>query len=102
GAAAKGDWLTISNLWENLRRRAPQYEGRGPKDDRLHGTAWSTVLETWGAFGNIAMGGERLVVLGRDAVASIPAGSIYFGGTDPGRCVLTALQKSHVHADPFF
>jgi len=69
---------------------------------QLHGTAWSTVLETWGAFGNIVMGGENLVAFGKDAVESIPRGSIYFGGTDPGRCVITALQKSHVNGDPFF
>src|SRR5437867_2776721 len=101
-AAGKGDWLSISNIWEELRTRAPQYEGSGPKDMQLHGTAWSTVLETWGAFGNIVMGGENLVAFGKDAVESIPSGSIYFGGTDPGRCVITALQKSHVNGDPFF
>jgi beta-lactamase regulating signal transducer with metallopeptidase domain len=101
-AAAKGDWLTISNIWQDLRQRAPQYEGPGPKDSQLFGTAWQTVLETWGAFGNIALGGDRLVAFAQDAVAAIPSGSIYFGGTDPGRCVITALQKSHVQADPFF
>src|SRR5206468_11924677 len=47
-------------------------------------------------------GGERLVAFGQAAIDSIPARSIYFGGTDPGRFVITALQKSHVHADPFF
>src|SRR5438477_443205 len=101
-AARKGDWMSISNIWEDLRARAPQYEGSGPKDMQLHGTAWSTVLETWGAFGNIVMGGENLVAFGKDAVESIPSGSVYFGGTDPGRCVITALQKSHVNGDPFF
>ncbi len=102
-AAAKGDWLSISNVWEDLRRRAPQYEGSGPKDDRLHGTGWQTMLEIWGGFGNIAVGEERYVVrLAKDAIESIAPGSIYFGGTDPGRCVITALQKSHVNADPFF
>src|SRR5438034_1129193 len=43
-AAGKGDWLIISNIWEDLRTRAPQYDGSGPKDMQLHGTAWSTVL----------------------------------------------------------
>ncbi len=101
-AAGKGNWMSISNIWVDLRTRAPQYDGSGPKDVQLHGTAWSTVLETWGAFGNIVMGGENLVAFGKDAVESIPSGSIYFGGTDPGRCVITALQKSHVNGDPFF
>jgi tetratricopeptide (TPR) repeat protein len=35
-------------------------------------------------------------------INSIPAGSIYFGGTDPGRGVPTAFCKSHVAGDPFF
>lgn len=37
---------------------------------------------------------------GRDIVASIPAGSIYFGGTVPGRGLVTALCKSHAEAAP--
>jgi hypothetical protein len=39
---------------------------------------------------------------GDDIIASIPKGSIYFGGTDPGRGLVTALVKSHVNGDPFF
>ncbi len=101
-AARKGDWNSISNIWENLRVRAPQYDFKGPKDERLHGTGWQTMLEIWGAFGNVAMGGPNLERLAQDAVQSIPAGSIYFGGTDPGRCVITALQHSHVNGEPFF
>lgn len=102
-AAAKGDWHSISNLWENMRVRAPQYEGGGPKDDRLHGTGWQTMLEIWASFGHFALGEEKANVrLGEDVIGSIAPGSIYFGGTDPGRCVITALQKSHVNGDPFF
>ena len=83
-AAAKGDWLSISNLWEDMRKRAPQYDDPGPKDDRLHGTGWQTMLEIWGSFGHFAIVGEKYIVgLGKDAIASIPPGSIYFGGTDP-------------------
>jgi len=35
-------------------------------------------------------------------INSIPAGSIYFGGTDPGRGVPTAFCKSSIDGDPFF
>src|SRR4029079_4799214 len=51
-AAAKVDWNSISNIWEDLRRRAPQYEDNGTKDPRLHGTGWQAVGEIWGGFGN--------------------------------------------------
>jgi hypothetical protein len=40
--------------------------------------------------------------IGRDIMDSIPAGSIFFGGTDPGRGLPTALSKSHADADPFY
>jgi beta-lactamase regulating signal transducer with metallopeptidase domain len=102
-AAAKGDWNGISNIWENLRVRAGQYDLPGPKDERLRGTPWQTMLEIWAGFGGIIVGGEdNPVSFANDVITSIPPGSIYFGGTDPGRCVITALQKSHVNADPFF
>jgi hypothetical protein len=102
-AAAKGDWLTVSNAFEDLRKRAPQYEGSGPKDDRLHGIAWETVKETWGALYAFNVSGEKYsTAFGNDIIESIPPGSIYFGGTDPGRFLITAMQKSHVNGDPFF
>jgi hypothetical protein len=42
------------------------------------------------------------MIFGTNIIASIPAGSIYLGGTDAGRFIITALQKSQVQADPFF
>src|SRR5258706_16020171 len=42
------------------------------------------------------------MLFGTNIIASIPAGSIYFGGTDAGRFIITALQKSQVRAEPFF
>lgn len=38
----------------------------------------------------------------RDVIDSIPRGSVYFGGTDYGRGLITALCKSHADADPFY
>ena len=37
-----------------------------------------------------------------DIIESIPKGSIYYGGTDPGRFAITLGCKSHEKADPFF
>ena len=39
---------------------------------------------------------------GDDIIKSIPAESIYFGGTDPGRFLITGMQKSQVKGEPFF
>ena len=102
-AAAKGDWPVIHSTFHNLSLRAPQYEHRGPSDERLTGTQWAAVMETYGAFEDFAGGNDKYcIAFGRDIIDSIPTGSIYFGGTDPGRFLVTALCKSHEKADPFF
>ena len=102
-AAAKGDWLVVSNTFVEFRKHAGQYEHSGKTDERLHGTAWQAVLETWGALDAFGEGDEKYsAAFGNDIIASIPAGSIFFGGTDSGRFLVTAMCKSQVNADPFF
>lgn len=102
-AAEAGDWLSASNTFMELRKRAGQSEPSGNTDERLRGTAWQAVLETWGALDAFGEGDEKYsMAFGTNLIASIPAGSIYFGGTDAGRFIITALQKSQVRADPFF
>jgi hypothetical protein len=102
-AAAKVDWLTVSNAFVEFRKHAGQYEHSGKTDERLRGTAWQAVLETWGALDAFGEGDEKYsLAFGTNIITSIPPGSIYFGGTDPGRFIITALQKSHVAGDPFF
>jgi len=99
--AAKGDWLAVSNAFIELRKG--QYDHSGKTEERLRGTAWQAVVETWGALKAFSEGDERYsMVFGTNIIASIPAGSIYFGGTDAGRFIITALQKSQVQAEPFF
>ncbi len=102
-AAAKGDWLAVSNAFESFRSHAPQYEHSGTTDERLHGTAWEAVKEIWGTFDNLANGEEKYsIAYGQEIINSIPSNSIYFGGTDPGRFLITGMEKSQVNADPFF
>jgi hypothetical protein len=45
---------------------------------------------------------KHVEAFARDVIASIPSGSIYFGGTDPGRGLVSAFVKSLPEADPFF
>ena len=47
-------------------------------------------------------GDKYAIAFGNDIIQSIPDGSIYFGGTDPGRFVVTALMESHADGKPFF
>ena len=102
-AAEKGDWLAVSNTFVEFRHHAGQYEHSGTTDERLRGTAWQAVMETWGALDAFGEGDEKYsAAYGNDIIESIPPGSIYFGGTDPGRFLITAMQKSQVKGDPFF
>jgi len=102
-AAQKGDWIGLSNAFVEMKKHAPQYQGSLNTDDRLRGTAWQTVIETWGTFEAVFDGSEKYSKLYADEIInSIPQGSIYFGGTDPGRFLITGMQKSHVNGDPFF
>jgi len=102
-AAGKNDWLAVSNQFADFQKRAPQYKHSGKTDERLRGTAWQAVLETYGAEESFALGGEKYAAAyGNGIIETIPPGSIYFGGTDPGRFIVAAMEKSQVSADPFF
>src|ERR1017187_8229745 len=55
------------------------------------------------AYARVVTGEPRYTALMSDGIINaIPAGSIYFGGTDPGRGVPTAFGKTHADGDPFF
>ena len=102
-AAEKGDWPAVSNAFVEFRKHAGQYEHSGKTDVGLRGTPWQAVLETWGALDAFGEGDEKYsLAFGTNIIASIPPGSIYFGGTDAGRFIVTAMCKSQVNADPFF
>lgn len=100
-AAAKGDWQTVTNSFGHVARQVMSQNK--VEYQRLHGAWWQPAMEVCGAFEQFTGGDEKYVVaFAQDIIKSIPPGSIYFGGTDPGRFLVTALSKSHVDADPFF
>ncbi len=102
-AAERGDWLAVSNAFQDLRQHAGQYEHSGKTDERLRGPKWQAIIEIWGTFAAFGEGDEKYsAAYANDIIASIPPGSIYFGGTDPGRFLITGMEKSQVNADPFF
>jgi len=102
-AAEKGDWPALKNIWQEMLKHTSPFEIRGPRDWRVQGIQSKVAQEIYGAFENIMEGEDGYAIaFGRDIIGSIPPGSIYFGGTDPGRFVITALCKSQVNGDPFF
>ena len=127
-AAARGDWQSTTNIFGRLQKasgRAGTYRPPPPtgfwstvvfwvreltKSRRTFqpspalGTAlWCPIQETLGAAEAFHdWDGKLLHRYGADIIQSIPTNSIYFGGTDPGRFVITALSESHREARPFF
>jgi hypothetical protein len=102
-AADKGDWLVVSNMFYDLGQRNGHFEGLGEPEWQLRGTPWYAVAEIWGGFAAFSEGDEKYsAAYAKDIIDSIPPGSVYFGGTDPGRFLITAMQKSQVNGDPFF
>jgi hypothetical protein len=102
-AAERGDVLEVRRLFEELHKPAPEREQSRATEYCSHGSQWSVAVELYGVLEQFLGCGEKYAVtFGHDVIASIPPGSIYFGGTDPGRFVVTALCESHVRAVPFF
>ena len=100
-AADKGDWQTVSNLWSEMEKHTLGLSK--VTNGYPHGMWLQPMRETFGAVEAFALGDEKYSkAFGDDVIKSIPDGSIYFGGTDPGRFIITALQKSQKDGDPFF
>jgi hypothetical protein len=94
-AAETGDWQDATNLFERMGKLL---DG----DSNLLGSWWSATLDAAGVFWTFPPGDKYAIAFGNDIIQSIPAGSIYFGGADPGRFVVTALMESHAAGKPFF
>ena len=94
-AAETGDWQDATNLYERMGKRL---DG----DNSLRGSWWSATLDAYGVFVAFPPGDKYAIAFGNDIIQSIPPGSIYFGGADPGRFVVTALMESHADGKPFF
>jgi len=100
--ANSGSVNGVTNAFESLKNRAGQYAGSRP-DPKVTNPIWQTVVEVELAVEAFAGGDPRYsLAFGRGVIDSIPPGSIYFGGTDPGRGLVTALSASHANADPIF
>ena len=102
-AAMRGDGQYVTNKFEYYRQNHPQYSHTNASDASLRTSYWGPVLEICLAYNAVVAGEpEYMRQFGEGIIQSIPAGSIYFGGTDPGRGLVTAFCRSQPEADPFF
>lgn len=102
-AATNGDAATVS---DTIKRLAPEFvasytnsAGSQPAWIRF----WQPMNEVESAYDAFATGGRKYpAAFGEGIIRCIPPGSIYFGGTDPGRMLVTALCESQADAKPFY
>jgi hypothetical protein len=102
-AATRGDVQTVTNRYVYFKQHHTQYANGTNAIERLRTPYWSPVLEICLAYDQLANGEPKYTqILADGIINSIPPSSIYFGGTDPGRGVPTAFEKSSIDGDPFF
>jgi hypothetical protein len=101
-AAERCDWPGVFEAIADMHKA--MREGKSQNANwAVYPVEWAVVNEVGAALEEFAAGEEKYAIaFGRDIINSIPPGGIYFGGTDSGRFLVTALSKSHVNGDPFF
>ena len=101
-AAARGDWSEVARLGEEVRHLPAPPVDRRP-DPAVISQVWGAIMEIYMAAAQFALGEPQYAfAFGQGIIGSIPPGSIYLGGTDAGRGLVTALCRSHEGGDPFF
>lgn len=99
--ARGSDWVTTSNLYNQLAVQSGHAANQ--IDTKLFVSAWQPVVEVDMALEQSRlMGARHALAFGDGIINSLPKGAVYFGGTDPGRGLVTALCSSHTQGEPFF
>jgi hypothetical protein len=97
--AAQGNWRSVSNLFDNLEKRFGPNFDESPIPREL----WYVLQEVGGAYEVIGFWDPKYTRQFADEVFKVVAtNAVYFGGTDPGRFVITAMSASHEQGKPFF
>ncbi|NOS69279.1 MAG: hypothetical protein HOP33_05040 [Verrucomicrobia bacterium] len=99
------DWETSTNLAARMQKASGRFPGADENEIQpaLRTAVWSPITEVVGAQEQFREWDNKwLRRFGREIIDSIPRGSVFFGGTDPGRFVISALSESHREGKPFF
>jgi hypothetical protein len=100
------DWETATNLGARLNRASGRFSDAAPDETAspaLRSALWAPIAEVIGTYDQFHDWDNKwLHRFGREIIDSIPRGSIYFGGTDPGRFIISALSESQRDGKPFF
>jgi hypothetical protein len=97
-AASSADWKSVTNLLQVIT--ANDHSGAM---HRLAPEVWFRVQDVGCFCGLISSNNLKFIRLFAEEVFKVvPPGSIYFGGSDPGRFIITALSRSQEEGQPFF
>jgi hypothetical protein len=100
------DWETATNLAARIDKASHRYTNSATDSatsPALQTVIWAPISEMIGTYDQFHNWDSKwLHRFGREIIDSIPKGSIYFGGTDPGRFIISALSESHREGKPFF
>lgn len=100
------DWETATNLGARLSKASGRYTNSVTDESMspaLRTLIWPPISEMIGTYDQFHDWDNKwLHRFGREIIDSIPKGSVYFGGTDPGRFIISALSESHSEGKPFF
>jgi len=99
-ATQKRDWTTSTNLFFTIQQDT---HTEHPEIPWGPSHLWGAVHDTYGIFEVFHwMNPKFAKMFGEEIVQSIPPGSIYFGGTDGGRFLVSAFSQSHSKGQPFY
>ena len=99
------DWETATNLASRIDAVSGRFSGSTDKKaaSALQTFIWPPISEVVGAYDQFHNWDAKwLHRFANDIIDSIPKGSIYFGGTDAGRFIISAMTQSQTEGKPFF
>lgn len=92
-AAVSGDWKTATNSYVRFAPKSYQFASKQPPDPSIANELWEPVHETYWAYQLLQEWKPSLLALYAETLLdSLPEGSVFFAGTDPGRFITTAYQ----------
>lgn len=102
-SASRGDYTGVTNIIARLASELWGPRGHSAGEQPAWVPLWQPMTEVESAYTAFATGGTKYpLAFGKGIIDSIPPGSIYFGGTDAGRGLVTALCEAHAQAKPFY
>jgi hypothetical protein len=100
------DWKTATNLAERIQQASGRYTNLVENESIspvLNTLIWPSISEMIGTYEQYHEWDNKwLHRFGDEIIDSIPEGSIYFGGTDPGRFIISSLIEPKEDGKHFF